>query len=356
MWRRRNNMMNLCVAGALAACSAVCQAQAVSDKPAAADYHSDPKFIAAYAKATKKKHPADEAMDLLNTANEIADGRCVECLTQLFQLEVNQGHWKQAVHFSTTLRELAQTPAEKINAALRLGLALEEEAGEHPKEGQLEAADAAFRDALMLDGNNATALFMDGRVLSKMHQDDKASARFTAALKVLPPNDLYARRARRYIEDPELAREKVAPAFEITTMDGKEFRLDSMGGKVVLIDFWATWCGPCNKELPHLQRIAKDLNGEPFELISVSWDKDPMAWRVFVSQHGMTWNQYRDADKMLSKAFDVTEIPHYFTIDSDGILGTELIGSGHNVEAKLNKMIERAKSEAAQDQAATASN
>ena len=101
-----------------------------------------------------------------------------------------------------------------------------------------------------------------------------------------------------------------------------------MGGRVVLIDFWATWCGPCNEELPELKRIAKEFAGQPFVMISVSSDKDEAVWKEFVQKHEMTWVQYRDGDHKLADEFGVTAIPHYFTIDSDGVLTSESDGVG----------------------------
>lgn len=115
-----------------------------------------------------------------------------------------------------------------------------------------------------------------------------------------------------------------------------------MGGRVVLIDFWATWCGPCNEELPHIQKIAKEFAGQPLVIISVSWDSDEAKWKDFVQKHEMTWVQYRDADHKLSEQFGINAIPHYFTIDSDGVLTAEMMGSGSDVEGKLKKLIKRA--------------
>jgi thiol-disulfide isomerase/thioredoxin len=115
-----------------------------------------------------------------------------------------------------------------------------------------------------------------------------------------------------------------------------------MGGRVVLIDFWATWCGPCNEELPHLKKIAAEFAGQPLVIISVSWDADEAKWKDFIGKHEMTWLQYRDADHKLSDRFGVNAIPHYFTIDSDGVLTAEMMGSGSDVEGKLKKLIKRA--------------
>ena len=92
-----------------------------------------------------------------------------------------------------------------------------------------------------------------------------------------------------------------------------------------------------------MKKIAKEFAGEPFVIISVSWDSDEQKWRNFINKNEMAWYQYRDADHKLSTAFGVDAIPHYFTIDSDGVLTKELVGSGNDVEGRLKKLIAKAK-------------
>jgi thiol-disulfide isomerase/thioredoxin len=135
----------------------------------------------------------------------------------------------------------------------------------------------------------------------------------------------------------------MAPSFTVTALDGSKFTLDAMGGRVVLIDFWATWCGPCNEELPQMKKIAKDFAGQPLVTISVSWDSDESKWKDFIAKNQMTWVQYRDADHELSRRFAIDAIPHYFTIDSDGVLTAEMVGSGYDVEGRLRKLLAKAK-------------
>jgi thiol-disulfide isomerase/thioredoxin len=117
---------------------------------------------------------------------------------------------------------------------------------------------------------------------------------------------------------------------------------------VVLIDFWATWCGPCNRELPHMRKIAKEFANDPLVIISVSWDNDEGKWKDFIAKNEMTWVQYRDADHSLSNQFGINAIPHYFTIDSDGVLTAEMLGEDSDVEGKLKKLIAKAKAAKAQ--------
>ena len=97
-----------------------------------------------------------------------------------------------------------------------------------------------------------------------------------------------------------------------------------------------------------MRKIAKEFANDPFVMISVSWDSDDGKWKQFIEKHEMTWLQYRDADHKLSDEFGISAIPHYFTIDSDGVLTAEMMGSGSDVEGKLKKLIAKARAAKAQ--------
>jgi thiol-disulfide isomerase/thioredoxin len=120
--------------------------------------------------------------------------------------------------------------------------------------------------------------------------------------------------------------------------------MDDLKGKVVLLDFWATWCGPCRAALPHMQKIAKKFEGEPLVVLSVSLDQDEQKWKDFIAKNEMTWPQYLDGGFTgpVARLFSVNAIPHTFTIDADGVLQDEQIGDS-SVEGKLKKLIGRAK-------------
>jgi peroxiredoxin len=92
-----------------------------------------------------------------------------------------------------------------------------------------------------------------------------------------------------------------------------------------------------------MKKIAKEFAGQPLVIISISWDSDPEKWKDFIAKNQMTWVQYRDADHELAKAFGVDAIPHYFTIDSSGVLTAEMLGEGSDVEGKLKKLLAKAK-------------
>jgi len=132
----------------------------------------------------------------------------------------------------------------------------------------------------------------------------------------------------------------MAPPFSITTIDGKQISLDSLAGKVVLIDFWATWCGPCREALPHIREIAHRFQEQPLVVISISLDKDEEKWKDFVAKNQMTWLQYRDGsfNGAIARSFGVNAIPATFTIDADGVLEDQHVGDA-NIEGKLKKLV-----------------
>jgi thiol-disulfide isomerase/thioredoxin len=308
------------------------------------DYHSNPKFVSALkeAKRLEGSRQVIFARDAYKKANKLADGKCMECLQGFYLTSMKIGEFKDAVAASVQMEALATSPREKSKADLFRGQALLGQAGDKPKPTQMESAHAAFQEAITLNPKNAPALFADGKILAKLGKTDEARAEFKECVSCVSPTDPARVRAEHFAENPELSTHRMAPPVVVTALDGSKFNLDEMGGRVVLIDFWATWCGPCNEELPQLQKIAKEFAGQPLVMISVSWDGDDQKWKDFVQKHEMTWVQYRDADHKLSDQFGINAIPHYFTIDSDGVLTAEMMGSGSDVEGKLKKLIKRA--------------
>ncbi len=311
----------------------------------ASSYTTNPKWVEAmregkgYLRAQKPLF----AKDAFNKANKIAGGACWDCLDGIYSAQFGEGDYKGAIETAEKMEGLATAPTLKSIAEYRRGNAILAKAGEKPKPDQLEQAHTAFQQALTNYPKNLPAMFRDGEVLARLGKIDEAKACFGECATLAKPSDPARLRAQHFAEDPMLSLKKRAPAFEVTALDGSRFNLDAMGGRVVLIDFWATWCGPCNEALPEVKKIAKDFAGEPLVIISVSWDNDDAKWRQFIEKNEMTWMQYRDADHSLSRAFGVEAIPHYFTIDSDGVLTAEMVGSDSNVEGRLKKLVAKAR-------------
>jgi thiol-disulfide isomerase/thioredoxin len=107
-------------------------------------------------------------------------------------------------------------------------------------------------------------------------------------------------------------------------------------GKVVLLDFWASWCGPCRSALPNLKRLQAVYGGADFVVVSISEDDDESAWRAFVSGHGMTWAQRLDSDGSLQHQYGVNALPTYVLLGRDGAVVQKIVG-----EAPAESIVER---------------
>ena len=313
-----------------------------------AEYKSNPKFVSAMAEGRQlsRKQQYEFAADAFKKACKIAEEKDESCLTELYTAQMKASNFKDAATTASVLEANASNPNEKAVAEVRRGHALFYQAGDKNKIDLLKASDAALKAAIADDPKSGAAHYLDGQVLARLNQIDAARDEFKTCLSCITPGDPSYLRAQHFAENPALSTAKMAPAFEVVALDGTHFNLDAMGGRVVLIDFWATWCGPCNAELPHMKKIAKEFAGQPLVIISVSWDSDETKWKDFINKNEMTWVQYRDADHHLSNVFGVQAIPHYFTIDSDGVLTAEMLGEGSNVEGKLKKLVARAKATA----------
>jgi thiol-disulfide isomerase/thioredoxin len=129
-----------------------------------------------------------------------------------------------------------------------------------------------------------------------------------------------------------------APDVEGTDLDGKKVKLSSFRGKVVLFDFWATWCGPCRAMIPHERELTEKLKGKPFALLSVSADDDKAEVSRFLEGEKMPWAHWWDGPKgPVTKLFRVKSFPTLFLIDAKGVVRRKWVGSPGDVE--LDKAI-----------------
>jgi peroxiredoxin len=131
-----------------------------------------------------------------------------------------------------------------------------------------------------------------------------------------------------------------APDIVLPSPDGKQIALSSLRGKVVLIDFWASWCGPCRKEMPNVVKTYAKFKDKGFEIYGVSLDKDKESWIAAIQKDGITWPQVSDLKYWESDAarlYGVSGIPYTVLLDREGrILGKALRG------AELEKAVENA--------------
>ena len=120
------------------------------------------------------------------------------------------------------------------------------------------------------------------------------------------------------------------PDFEAKTLDGQTFKLSSLKGKAVILNFWASWCGPCVEEVPSLIRLIKEFNGE-VQLIAVSGDSSRSDIEIFLKSFpelkGENIKIVWDEDRSLMQTFAVARLPESLVVDRQHLLTKKLVGS-----------------------------
>lgn len=111
----------------------------------------------------------------------------------------------------------------------------------------------------------------------------------------------------------------MSPDFKYKDMSGKEYTLADFKGKLIYIDIWATWCGPCRGEIPYLQKLEEAYHGKDVAFVSISTDKDRAAWEKMVKEQNMGGYQlHNGGDRSLMNAYKVSGIPRFILIGKDG--------------------------------------
>jgi peroxiredoxin len=298
---------------------------------------TDPKAIKTYHAAIDwlKSGNRGGALDSLRKAAK-QDSQCTECFRQAYSLATSIRQYKQAEEIARAWLLAAATDSDRASAHFRIAIALQQQGLNDKKDKCFDESCDEFKTALQMQPKLTTIHYAMGVSLAHMHQDDAARTEFSTFLSTDTVTPNVHERAQRYLDRIDLARARTAPPFTITTIDAKQVSLDSLTGKVVLLDFWATWCGPCREALPHIREIAHRFQEQPLVVISISLDKDESKWKDFVAKNQMTWLQYRDGGftGSVAKSFGVTAIPATFTIDADGVLEDQHVGDA-NIEGKL---------------------
>jgi peroxiredoxin len=132
--------------------------------------------------------------------------------------------------------------------------------------------------------------------------------------------------------------------FEMETPEGNPVKLSDYAGKgkLVLVDFWASWCGPCRREMPKLVEAYAKYKDKNFEIVGVSLDEDAASWKKALEQLGMTWPQMSDLKSWNSaggKLYAIRSIPHVVLIDSEGTIISRGL-HGEELHAKLAELLQ----------------
>ncbi|MFC1915334.1 TlpA family protein disulfide reductase [Chloroflexota bacterium] len=135
---------------------------------------------------------------------------------------------------------------------------------------------------------------------------------------------------------------KLAPDFQLSDLDGQPISLGDFRGKPVLLNFWASWCGPCRAEMPFIQQIYEEWSDRGLVVLTVNLQENPDKVKEFVESFGLSFPMLLATSQEVPLAYNVRGIPATFFIDKDGIIQDIKIGafsSETEIESRLAKIV-----------------
>jgi peroxiredoxin len=133
------------------------------------------------------------------------------------------------------------------------------------------------------------------------------------------------------------------PPLALKDLDGRQHRLADYRGKVVLINFWATWCGPCRAEMPSIQELKGKLAGRPFVVLAVNLDEPESRIRKFLTQMKLDFPILLDPDRNVAKGWNARILPATFIVGPDGRVRYSLVGemdwANEHIVARISELL-----------------
>jgi peroxiredoxin len=120
---------------------------------------------------------------------------------------------------------------------------------------------------------------------------------------------------------------KAAPDFTVKRLDGTEVSLASLKGKVVMVNFWATWCPPCRGEMPDIEKLYAKTKGLPFEILAISSQESSGTVSGFLKSNKYTFPIYLDSSGSVSRKYGISAIPTTYIIDAEGKMVARMVGA-----------------------------
>jgi len=193
-----------------------------------------------------------------------------------------------------------------------------------------------------IDSTKYPLLSVFGASLLNVEENADYLLSFIPRAEAKLPGSTYVSELKQKVDTAtKLAMGRVAPDFELKSPKGEAIKLSSLKGKVVLLDFWASWCRPCRMENPNVVRLYDKYNSKGFEVFSVSLDKDMQKWVDAIKQDNLKWKNHGSNlmfwQEPVAKLYEVSSIPQTYLLDKEGkIIGKNLRGEA--LEQKLKEL------------------
>ncbi len=270
-----------------------------------------------HARMLLRQGRAEDAINEFRQAAKLKNDQCAECFTFIGQIYLQAQKFKEAAAAFRQAADLKpDNQAEMYNA---LGVALYLQGDKKA----IEESVAALKRSIELSGGKVSKAYYNlGYALIKSGKTEEGVAALKSYLEAEPDaND--ALQVRAIIANPKMAGENYALPFKVKSSEGQELSLEKFKGKVVLLDFWASWCGPCREDIPEVRRIWKKYSGDQFVILGINLDTNRDSFENYMKQEEITWPQYYDGrgwNNQLSMLYSVRGIPHTVLIDQEGII------------------------------------
>lgn len=230
-----------------------------------------------------------------------------------------------------------------INGLMKQYMEIQKEVGENSKKKYITYAEThpkSFITALIVQSmlNDPSA---DTKKLEGIYNSLDESIKNTAPGKEIKTRIGQAKLPSVGTTAPPVGSAKWRADFSAPNPEGKVVSLKESLGKVTIVDFWASWCGPCRKENPNVVAIYKELHSKGLNIIGVSLDKDAAKWKEAIAKDGLTWTHVSNLkfwDEPIAKQYNVESIPATFILDASGkVVAQDL--RGPELKAKIVELL-----------------
>jgi tetratricopeptide (TPR) repeat protein len=277
----------------------------------------------------------DEAINEFRHAAKLRDDKCAECFQRIGQILLQQRRLNEAV---TAFRQAADLkPANVAEMYNILGVALYLQ---NEKESYEQAVIALQKAIELSNGKVVKAYYNLGFALIKSGKEQEGIAVLKKFVE-LEPNATEASQARAVIGNLKMVDAKIAPTFVVKSSTGNELALEKLRGKIVLLDFWASWCIPCRIDMPEVRKIWKKYSGDRFTIVGINLDSSRPAFDEYVKTEAVTWPQYFDGQgwgNLVARQYGVYAIPQTVLIDHEGAI--RAIGlRGEELDMKIGELL-----------------
>ena len=290
--------------------------------------------------ASRRKY--ELALDAYHKADKLSHHTSAMAFLNIASIEKKAGAFSDALDDAKkAIKAAGDNKAMNIQVLQFRASLLAQMAGK-PTDKKLKEAEEELRQALTVDPANPVTHLDLGMILLRQERDAEGIPELNIYITSPDANPATVAETKLVISNPIRARMPFAPNFSFTAQDHQAISNASLRGKVVLFDFWGTWCPPCRESVPSLRDLNKKYSGKAFQLVGVSSDDDEDVWKTFIQAQRMDWPDYLDASDEIQRAFKIESFPTFIVLDKDGVIRFRQSGLGDSTAGELSDAINKA--------------